>query len=161
YEEIKPHDQTFNHLANLMANDKKGIELEALVRAHRRNAEDDPGLPYYEARAKVLMKKWAEAVPLFRQAYTKQANKYLRLQYQSPFVLDMAAAGQGLEGYWAASDKSSAFNTLARQLVFQKKDKELAALVEEHHKGGGGEPWYSFYLGELHLLRGDAKKAAR
>src|SRR5262249_44694849 len=32
YAEIEPHDQTFTHLANLMANDKKGVELEALVR---------------------------------------------------------------------------------------------------------------------------------
>lgn len=159
YAEIQPHDQTFTQLANLMAADKKGAELQALLRAHRPHAGDNPALPYYEARANVLLKKWAEAVPLFQQAYRKQAIEYLRSSYQSSFLADMEDAGQWLEGYRAAVDKGQALNTLAGRLLSQKKEKELAALLEEYHKSGGGEPWYSFYLGELHLLRGQARQA--
>jgi predicted Zn-dependent protease len=160
YAEIEPHDKTFTQLANLMANDKKGTELQALVAAQKRNAGDNPDLLNYEARAKVLTKKWADAVALFRQAYQKQTNPFLRGQYQSVFLRDMAAAGKWREGYRAAEDKEAALDTLAGQLVLQKKDKELDSLLEEHPKGGAG-PWYSFYRGELHLLRGEAKDAAR
>lgn len=161
YREIEPHNKTFTQLANLMANDKKGAELEALIRVHKPNAGDDPDLPYYEARAKVLRKKCNEAVPLFRQAYQKQKGESVRASYQFSFLLDLAAEGQWLEGYRAAVDKGAALNTLGGRLVSQKKDKELAELLEAHRKGGGSEPWYSFYLGELHLLRGDARQAAR
>lgn len=161
YQEIEPHNKTFIQLANLMANDKKGAELAALVRVHKPNAGDDPDLAYYEARAKVLTKKWDEAVPLFRQAYEKQKVESVRASYQFSFLLDLAAEGRWLDGYRAAVDKSAALNTLGGRLVSQKKDKELAELLEEHRNGGGGEPWYSFYLGEMHLLRGDARQAGR
>ena len=161
YAEIEPHNKTFTQLANLMANDKKGVELEALIRVHKPNARDDPDLPFYEARAKVLTKKWAEAVPLFRKAYQKQKDQFARASHQSYFLMDLAAEGRCLEGYRAAMDKSAALNTLGGRLVSQKKDKELAEVLEEHHKGGGGEPWYSFYLGELDLLRGEVRQASR
>jgi predicted Zn-dependent protease len=160
YAEIEPHDKTFPQLADLMANDKKGTELQALVRAHQPHAGDDPALPYYEARAKVLTNQWADAVPLFQKAYRKQTTPYLRAQYQSSFLQDMAAAGRWREGYRAAEDKEAALNTLAGQFVLQKKDKELAALLEEQPKDGAG-PWHSFYRGELHLLRGEAREAVR
>jgi predicted Zn-dependent protease len=159
YAEIEPRDETFTQLANLMIQDKKRVELEALIGLHRPHAGDDPDLLYYDARSKVLANKWAEAVPLFRQAYQKQENPLLRDQYQSSFLQDMAAAERWLEGYRAAVDKDAALTTLASQLLMAKKDKELAALLEEQHQEGGGEPWYSFYLGELSLLRGEAKKA--
>ncbi len=161
YAQVEPHNKTFVQLANLMANDKKAAELEALIRAHGPHGGDNPDVSYYEARAKALMKKWSEAVPLFRQAYQKQTDKILRANYQSSFLLDLAAEGRWHEGYQAAVDKGAALNTLAGRLLAQKKDKELAALLEEHRKSGAGEPWYSFYLGELHLLRGDARQAAQ
>lgn len=159
YAEIEPHKDTFTQLANLMANDKQGAELEALVRLHRPNAGDDADLTFYEMRARALTKNWAEAITLFRQASQKQTNQLQRANYQTYFLLDLAAEGKWIEGYRAAVDKKTAFNTLAGQLLTQKKDKDLAKLLEEHHKNGAGEPWYSFYQGELFLLRGDTQQA--
>lgn len=161
YSEIEPHNETFSQLAGLMADAKQGAELEALVRMHKPNAEDDPRVLFFEARAKVLTKKYTESVPLFRQAYQKQEDDVFRAYYQEAFLQDLAAEGRWLEGYRAAIDKSAALNTVAGQLLSQKKDKALAELLEEYRKSKGGEPWYSFYLGELHLLRGNARQAVR
>jgi tetratricopeptide (TPR) repeat protein len=160
YAEIEPHKETFTQLANLLANDRKGSELEALVRLHRPNAGDNLDLTFYEMRAKALTKKWAEAASLLRQASQNQTKEFERANSQTYFLLDLAAEERWLEGYRAAVDKTAAFDTLAAQLLTQKKDKDLAALLEEHHKNGAGEPWYSFYQGELFLLRGDAQQAA-
>ncbi len=161
YAEIEPHKETFTQLANLLANEKKGAELESLVHMHKPNAGEDADLTYFEARAKVQTKRWAEAIPLFRQAYQKQTNEFLRSSYQTSFLLDLAGQGRWQQGYRAAIDKNAALNILAGQLLSQKKENELAALLEEHRTSGGGEPWYSFYLGELILAKGDAKKAAK
>lgn len=161
YREVEPHDKTFTQLTRLMASEKKGDELEALIRIHKPNAEDKAEVLYYEARAKLLAKKWDEAIALFRKAYREQEDESLRADYQAFFLADLAEQGRWLEGYRAAKDKSAALNILAGRLLYQKKDKELAALLEEHRKNGAGEPGYLFYLGELHLLRGDVRQAIR
>jgi predicted Zn-dependent protease len=159
YAETEPHDKIFTQLADLLAADKKGAELEALIQAHRMHAGNGPDLFYYESLAKVFAKKPAEAAPLFRKAYEKEPLEYRRKAYVSRFLLEMDECGQGLAGYRAVPDKSEAFGTLASQFVSRKKEKELAALLDEHGKGRREDPLYQFYLGELHMLRGEVGQA--
>src|SRR5207253_1035008 len=121
-------------LADLFLSDQNAAGLESLLKAHRPHAAADPELFYYEARAKVLLKQPAEAAALLQKAYQKQTNEVRRRGYVTRLVLVMAEAGQGLEGYRLAPDKSAAFEALANQLLYQKKDKELAALLDEHGK---------------------------
>jgi len=71
----------------------------------------------------------------------------------------MLNLGRGLDGYRAAPDKKAAFETLARQLVQQKKDKDLAELLAEHAKAHADDPWRLYFQGELHLLRGEGPQA--
>ncbi len=139
--------------------DKKGAELEALLAAHRPQANNDPDLLHYEARAKVLLQKSAEAVPLFQKAYQKQTQDYRRRIYLADFLRDMQDAGQGLVAYRASPDKAAAFDILAGNLVFQKKDKELVQLMAEHGHDQG--PALLYYSGELHLLLGEPAKAEK
>jgi predicted Zn-dependent protease len=159
YQKIEPRQETFRQLANLMIMDKKGADLEALLAAHRANAKDHPDLLLYEARAKILLRKPAEAIPLFQQAYQKQTNHYLRRNFLTDFLLDMQEAGQTVDGYRAAPDKPAAFDILANSLVFRKKDKELALLLAEH--GKAEEPISLFYSGELHFLRNELAQAEK
>ena len=51
--------------------------------------------------------------------------------------------------------------TIATRLLHQKKSKDLMQLLEEHGKNVPGDPYHPFYFGELYLLRGDVRQAAR
>ncbi|HWG44368.1 MAG TPA: tetratricopeptide repeat protein [Gemmataceae bacterium] len=159
YAEAESPNENFTQLADLLAADKKGAELETLIQTHRRQVGDSPDLIYQESRAKLLLKKPAEAIALLHKAHQRQKEEFRRKSYVNRFLFDMEEAGQVLEGYRAAPDKIAAFETLAPRLIYQKKDKELAALLQEYRKGHENDPFYRFYQGELYLLRGDAKQA--
>jgi hypothetical protein len=159
YEETKPRNETFSKLADYLAWDKKGVELEALVKAHQPRAAEDPEMIFYEALAKVLQKRLTEATSLLDKAYQKQTDQGQRENYVSRFLLAMDEASPAIERYRAVPDKVHAFAILAPQLVYQKKDKELAALLEEHGQGRGPDPIREFFEGELNLLRGEPAKA--
>jgi tetratricopeptide (TPR) repeat protein len=161
YKDTDSHDDTFDQLANLMAADKKGAELEELVRLHQMHAADDPGLIYQSGRAKLLQKKPDEAIALFRAAYQKDAQQHRRTEETRRFLLEMAETGRLLEGFRAVPNISDAFTGIAPTLVYQKKRKELAMLVEEYGKGKDGDPALELYRGELAMLDGNAKVAAR
>jgi predicted Zn-dependent protease len=160
YQESPERDRTFVQLADLLAGDKKGGELENLIAAHRRlAAPTDPEPIFYNSLAKVLLKQPDEAVHSFNRACQLQTNEYLRAQYVSRFVLAMTEAGYLAQAYQAAPDKSAAFRTLAAELQVRKKDKDLAALLDLHRDGHDKEPWYQFYAGQVELLRGQPKRA--
>jgi predicted Zn-dependent protease len=53
YMESETRDRTFTQLADLFAEDKKGVELEALIETHRSLAIADPVVLYNHALAKV------------------------------------------------------------------------------------------------------------
>ncbi len=162
YDEIEPRKEIFGQLANLLAQDKKGGEIEALIKSHRPHAGDDPDLLLFEARAKIFLGQPIHAIPLFHKAYQKQTLDSRRKDYLRDFVLDMAAAGQTVQAYGAAPDKVFAFEALAGNLVFQKKEKELAQLLDAHRLNQrADQPWHHFFSGELALLRGDIPQADR
>lgn len=114
---------------------------------------------FHEARAKVLLKQPVKAIALVGKACANQILNPQQKAQVNQFLREMAVAGQLLEGYRAAPDKVDAFRTLTMDLVYRKKDQELAALLEEHARGRQEDPLVQFYTGELHLLRGDAKQA--
>jgi predicted Zn-dependent protease len=161
YEESPARDQAFLQLAGLLAGDKLGADLERLVEAHRPHAaRSDPGPYLYDSRAKIFLKQPTEATAYFRKACDLQPNEALRAGYVTQFLLDMTEAGYIEAAYQAMpADKAGAFQTLAARLVFRKKDKDLATLLNLHRKGHDKDPWYQFYTGELHLLRGEAQQA--
>jgi predicted Zn-dependent protease len=161
HQELGFRKETFQQLANLMANDKKGKDLEALVAAHRPHAGEDAELLFAEARAKVLQGRIAEAGPLLQAACQKQPLEAQRRYYVTQVVAEAEAAGRGLEAYRAAPDKVAAFQTLARTLADRKQADRLDELLKEHGKTQAADPWVSQYAGELLLLRGQAKEAAK
>jgi tetratricopeptide (TPR) repeat protein len=161
YKELGPRRETFTQLAHLLANDKKGKELEALVAAHRPHAGDDPDLLFHAARAKVLLRQPAEAAALLRQAHKKQSQDYQRRWYVTQLAQDMAEAGRPLEAYSSSPDRPAAFEALARALLTGKKAKELESLLKLHGKRHSGDTLYLFYSGELALLRNDLPAADR
>jgi predicted Zn-dependent protease len=161
YAESAAPGVAFSHLANYLARDKKGTELAALVQAHRGRGGDETSLYLNEARAQVFLKQPAAAAACLQKALEKQTNQHQRRSYVQAFVRDMAEMEQGLEGYRLAPDKDAAFESLAHQLVFEKKVAELEKLLEEHGQGREGNAVLQFYLGELHLLRSDAVQAGR
>src|SRR5262249_37825642 len=109
--------------------------------------------------ARVGLKRPAEAAPLLLKAYQQQTADPQKNYYVSTFVLDMERHGRGLEGYRAAPDKVAAFRPLASKLLADKKDGELEKLLREHGGKHADDLWHAYYLGELHLLRGDPQKA--
>jgi tetratricopeptide (TPR) repeat protein len=159
YREAPPRADTFEQLARLLTGDGNAAALEALIAAHRPHAAGDPALFYFEARARLLRKQPARALPLFRKAYRKQPLENLRRQYLTDFVLALHKAGRALEGYRSAPDKALAFETLARHLTADKKAAPLERLLAEHARGHQSDPYYHFYCGELALLRGDPAAA--
>ena len=161
YAEAGPRDATFTQLANLLAGERKAYQLEALLAAHRPHAGDTADMHFYGALAKLLRKQPAEAAALLRKAYDKQADEPQRAAYVRRFVQEMQQLGQPLEGYRAAPDKSVAFQMLAPGLTSEKKEKELAALLEEHGKGHAKELLYEFYMAELLLMRGEVGRAEK
>src|SRR5262249_52874228 len=56
YNELEARKETFAHLAGLLARERRGPELEALITAHRPHAGADPELLYFEAHANALAK---------------------------------------------------------------------------------------------------------
>lgn len=161
YQQAGARNATFSQLANLLGFDKKGDDLAALVNAHRPNAPDDADLLFFDAQAKFLLKQPDEAIALFQKAYTKQALDYRRRDYVSQFVRAMHEANRGVEAYRLSPDQAFAFDTLARELLSQKKADDLEKLVTEHGQRAPDDRMYRFYLGELHLLRGTALEAER
>jgi hypothetical protein len=159
YAETPARDIAFAQLANLLVMDKNGAGLEALIKLHRPHAGDAADLAWHEVQAKVLLKQPVHAVALFQKLWAKAGDENVRQGRLSRFVLDMADIDQGVPAYRAVADKPRAFQTLAQHLLFRKKEKELAALLEEHGKANAEEAMYRFYRGELELLRGDAKQA--
>jgi len=146
-------------LANLMVQDKKEAELQALIAAHRPNSSKTWELDYYGARAMILAKRPGEAVALLGKAISAPIEEWQRNSYQSGFLSAMAEAGFALEGFRAAPDKTTAFETLAYQLIGQKKEKELETLLKEREREGAADAAQEHFWGELHFLRGDFKKA--
>ena len=63
---------------------------------------------FYEARAKVLAKKPVEAAALLTKACQKQKVEGQDRSYVSRLVLDLDAAGLGMEGYRAIREKTDA-----------------------------------------------------
>ena len=160
YAENEPRAATFAQLAGLMRNDKKGAELAALVQVHRPHTADEAELLFHEARSRLFLNKPAEAAALLRQACEKQTHPEQQRWQINQVLWDMAAAGHGLQGYRAVPDKRAAFETLANWLINQKKDKELALLIEEHGKRYAQDAHVLYCTGELQLLRGDARLAS-
>lgn len=159
YQESESRSEAFAQLAGLLALDKKGAELDALVAAHRPHAGDDPEAAFFEARAKALQGKAAEGAAPLERACRKQPADFRRKDYVRQFVLDLADAGKGLEGYRAAPDKAEAFRVLAGEYTARKDEKELSRLLEEHGKAHAGDPFHRLYVAERHLLRGEVKEA--
>jgi len=151
--------ESFTNLAYLLVDAKKGTELDALIQKHRPNSADDGELLYFEARAKAMRKQPVEAIALIRHACEKTPTDLIRRQRVTDWTLDMAYAGQAMPAYRAAPDKSAAFESLAHRWLLQKKEKELAALLEEHLKTHPDDPMRDYFKGELHFLRGDFAKA--
>ncbi len=160
YQKVEPRHQTFTQVANQLAMERQGAQLEALIAAHRPHAAaGDPDLLFQAARAKFFLKLPDAAVHLLQEAYQKQTQNYRKQDCVATLVREMALLGRGLEGYRAAPDRAYAFETLARDLVFAKKAKKLQALLGEHGKAYAGTAWYHFYTGELRLLQGEAQQA--
>jgi hypothetical protein len=130
-----------------------------LVKAHRAHATDLADLYLQEARALLLLKQPGEALGCFRKAYEAQADQGRRSGYVHQIVAAMDEAGRGLDAYRAAPDKAAAFEALAGRLVWQKKEKELGALLEAHGKEHAVEAPVRYYTGEWYLLRGEAARA--
>ena len=151
-------NKPFTQLADLFVGDKKWTDLETLVQAHRQLAPDDPDLYFQDSLLKIVAKQPAEAAVLLHKACAKQTVEYVRKRYVHR-PEELADRGLALEGYRAVADKPAVFETLADRFVVQKKDKDLAALLEEHGQGREGDVVCEFYRGELHLLRGEAKQA--
>jgi hypothetical protein len=154
-------EETFTTLAALLFRDRKAADLQALCAVHQAHAPEDPELFYYQALAKLLEKRPAEAAPFLRKAFEKETAEHRRRAYLTDFLHEMEGQGLALDGYRAAPDRTAAFEMLAAMLIDRKKDKELAALVEEHGRGGAGDPLLGYYRGELYLLRGEAEKAEK
>jgi tetratricopeptide (TPR) repeat protein len=161
YRESEQRPQAFGQLANLLVLDKKAAELEALVAEHRPHAGADPDVWFFAAQAKALLNQPEAAAPLLKKAYDQQTLGHRRRYYVDQFALTMHDLGKDLEGYRTAPDPAAAFDTLARQLVFEKKADPLAQLLGEHGKRHADDRFQRFYCGELHLLRGDAQQAER
>jgi tetratricopeptide (TPR) repeat protein len=159
YAEVEPRKDTFNQVANLLIADAKWKELEALIQVRRAHAAEDPDLLFHDARARVGLRRPAEAIPLLLKAYQVQPVDYQKKLYVSTFVLDMLRHGQGMEAYRAVPDQVSAFRALASTLLTDKKDRELEKLLQEHGLKHADDPWLAHYLGELYLLRGDPATA--
>jgi tetratricopeptide (TPR) repeat protein len=161
YETVLPCARTFTVLADLLVADKKGTQLQALVQAHGPHVAVDPDVLFYQALAAVLRKQPAEAAGLIIKAQQKQAAEQQRQNYLRRFLTEMASQGFAVDAYRAAPDKAEAFETLALELLSQKKEKDLAALLAEYGQGRQGELLCEFYQGELHLLRGETPAAVR
>lgn len=149
----------FMQLSHLLAQDKKGAELQALVEAHRPHAKEAADLLSFEARARILQNQPAEAVPLMQKAYELAKEQFRRRGIVTQFATDMAEAGHARLAYLAAPDAALAFETLANRLVYKKNAPELDQLVQAHAKDHADDPLLPFFRAELALLQ-DKPKAA-
>jgi uncharacterized protein HemY len=150
----------FSSLAGRLADEKKGADLDALIAAYRPQA-GGVELLFFEARARLLAGKPAEAIRLFQEAYAKQTVPHQRTPYLHALVIDLAAAGHGLEGYRAAPDRPAAFRILAGWLLEQKKPAELEKLLDEDGARQAGKALHPYYTGQLQLQNGKLDQAAR
>lgn len=151
----------FVRLADQLSWNKKGAELEALVQAYRPQQPHAPQVAFYQALAKAFGKRPKEAVPLFLTAWQKQTDENQRHMFQNRFLLALAEVVPAGEAYRLAPQKEAALETLASNLVAQKRGKELAALLDEHARSGMKGRRLDYYRGELLLLRGQADEAAQ
>ena len=162
YDEVPNPDSALRQLANLLFADKKAAEADKLVAKHLLAAPAvDPDVLMLEMRAKILLGQTAKAADFLREACDLQKNEGTRHYYQNQFVRAMIDQGKGLEGYRLSPDASAAFPTLAMDLLRQKKDADLKALLDEHAVAHGQEAVYHHYLGEWHMLRNELRRRSR
>ena len=155
YSRIEPKKESYLQLVQLLAKDKKPLEMLKLIAAHRPHAKDDPDLVFHEARTMALLKQSKLAIKLVDQAYRQQHQVYLRDQYVRTLANDLATVGSPLEAYRALPDQKLAFQALSRRFLAAKDDKQLAELIVEHAKTNPGDPWLAVYRGEQHMARGE------
>lgn len=162
YDEVPNRVSALRHIANLLLAEKKGREAEMLVAKHMLAArEADPDVLILAMRAKILVGKTAEANAFLRQACEQQKHEATRNYYNSQFVQAMIQQGKGLEAYRTSANRSAAFPTLAADLVRQKKEADLKALLDEHAAGHAADANYHNYRGEWHLLRNEPDEAVQ
>jgi tetratricopeptide (TPR) repeat protein len=161
YRLAEPRESVFEQLARLMVSDKNGAALEDLVQAHRANTGDIAVVLYRESRAKLLQNQVKDAIDLFVQAYRKDELEYRRNYEVRDYLTAMMEAGQLMDGWRSVPDKSAALNAFADVLVNEKKDKELQALLDDLGKGRANDANVLSYRGELAMLRGQPKEAAK
>jgi predicted Zn-dependent protease len=159
YDEAEKRTDTFQRLAVRMHSDRRMDELAKLVEAHRRHAPGDAELLHYQSLTELARGRIEPGVNLLKQAHAKQTLPYRKDEYVRLFVVAMHDAGHGLAGYRAAPNKPVALETLANQLLTDKKPKELETLLEEHRELHGETTKWLEFAGELSLLKGQAAEA--
>jgi tetratricopeptide (TPR) repeat protein len=161
YAEVEPRQETFQQLANLLRNDKKGAELERLVAAERLRQGEGALLLIHEAEAKALQHQYARARYLLQKACLLYPREFMARGYWISSRDFFPKETPALVVYRGAIDKERAFEMLASELLLQKKTKDLVELLEEHGREYPNDPDHDFYAGELYLLRGDLPQAER
>jgi hypothetical protein len=157
YRDIPPRGSTFQQLANLCWFNKKADELAKLVEAHAQNDAGDPELRRFRWRAKILAKRYDEAGAVLKEALDQKAGER---NLQNDFLYDMIDSGLIVEGYRHAPDRSAAIDTIALDLAGSYRNKELAAVIEEHRKQFPRDPILLMLEGQKAGANNDWPRAA-
>jgi len=131
------------------ARDLEGMQI--LIDAYRVRPEsaNDPLLPFYNAELDDLRKQYKEAEALLKPLVPLATVKGQE-HFATEYLYSAELAGDSIEAYGIAPDKSAAFLLLAGRLLLKKDDATLTQLVDLHIQGFPSDPWPYYYQARMH-----------
>ncbi|MCZ7644202.1 MAG: CDC27 family protein [Planctomycetota bacterium] len=145
-------EANFEALAELLLYDEALDVLDLLARKFRELRPGDPNGAYYLAQVMLEREQYKPAAALLRDVWPKVEDKDERLAYVNAFLEAMCGAGDELEGYHQAPDKTHAFKYIADYLVNAEDAENLALLAAAHRLKFPNDRWLPYYEGEANLL---------
>lgn len=158
YAEVGPPRLTFQQLAALLREDRRGDELALLVAAERHHAGDGQELLAHEAHAELLRGRADRALALYGRSQ-KVAAEAAAAWAVSTLLAELTDAGRGPDAYRLAANRQAAFATVARRLLERKQTGPLLPLLREHQSAVPDDPSVPQVEADLYLRRGDAARA--
>lgn len=142
----------FRQIASMLLNQKNVDAFERLLKVHRVQKADDPELPAYEARLKLLRGHPDEAAGQL-VAFLKDRPLLEQQRIGDSFLADIATFDLAVEAYRCIPDKRDAFSHMIWKYRHPDRVKELERLIAEHARQQPDDPRLFTERGELHILK--------
>jgi hypothetical protein len=157
YHALPDASRAFRMLASDLREVGDLADLDKLIAAHRKRQPNDVALLRETGEQLIGARKWDEAARTLAEG-VKKARPEERADFRANYVFAMQKAGRGLEALQAEPDAAT-FMQLANGMAFDKKGKELTALIDAYRSKAKDDARLLIYEIRAKALMGQANEA--